>query len=155
MLAESLQMLKGMKFKSWGRTIGEGDFSAMNNLCWTIDWIHADRDRMRETTQFEDRLLPGLSILAIVAGFLFTTTLYQTITEAGVGVIAMLTVEDIKFQSPVYPGDTLRSELEISEAYLTSKKNRGIIKIKDTAFKHTGETVCEMTRLFLVQGIKK
>jgi 2-methylfumaryl-CoA hydratase len=106
---------------------------------------------MREATQFEDRLLPGPCILAVVAGFMFTTPIYQTITDTGVGVIAMLTMEDIKFQNPLYPGDTLRSELEITDAHLTSKEDRGILKIKDRAYKHTGEVICEMTRVFLVQ----
>ena len=153
MLAEKLAKVKGMKFKSWGRTITEGDFSAMNNLCWTIDWIHADRDRMRETTIFKDRLLPGPCTLAIIAGFMFTTPIYQTFTDSGIGIIALLTMEDINFEAPVYPGDTLRSELEIVDSHITSKKVQGIIKIRDVALKHTGEIVCTMTRVFLVQEL--
>ena len=63
-------------------------------------------------------------------------------------------MEDIKFLTPLFPGDSLRNDLEIIDASLTSKPNRGVIKIKHVATKYTGEKIAEMTQVFLAEGMK-
>lgn len=152
MFAENLEKLKGKKFKSWNRTFGEGDFTLMNNLCWTIDWLHTDRERMRETTQFSERILPGPCVLAVVAGLMMTTPILQTIADNQIRIIALLSYEDVRFLTPLFPGDSLRNELEIVDARPTSKPKRGIIKIKHVASKHTGEKIVEATQVFAVES---
>jgi len=153
MLQENLAKLKGKMFKSWNRTFSEGDFTLMNNLCWTIDWIHTDKEQMKESSPFGERVLPGPCVLAVVAGLMFTTPILQTIADHQVRIVALLTIEDIKFVTPLFPGDSLKAELEIVDAHATSKTNRGILKIKHTASKPTGEKIVEATQTYVVEGI--
>ena len=149
-MQEKLEKIRGMKFKSWGRTFSEGDFTLMNNLCWTIDWLHTNKARMRERTQFQDRILPGPCVLALVGGLMMTVPILQTIWDNGLGIKALLTYEDIKFLTPVFPGDNLDAEFEFISANLTSSPDKGILKIKQIASKQTGERILEATQVYLV-----
>ena len=153
MLQKNLAKLKGKRFKSWNRTFSEGDFTLMNNLCWTIDWIHTDKEQMKESSPFGERVLPGPCVLAVVAGLMFTTPILQTIADHRVRIVALLTIEDIEFVTPLFPGDSLRAELEIVDAHVTSKANRGILKIKQSASKYTGETIVKATQTYVVEGV--
>ncbi|MBI3964038.1 MAG: MaoC family dehydratase [Chloroflexi bacterium] len=137
---------KGQKFKSQGRTITEGDLSLLTNLTWTTSELHSNAEYMKGT-QFGNVILAGPCVLACVIGLAGTSGFRQALHASGNRLVAMLGFEEVKFKAPVLPGDTLRAETEIVDARASSSNpRRGILKIRDTCYKQTGEMVSESIR---------
>ena len=70
----------GEKRSSIGRTIGEGDFSQLVNLNWTIGPIHADSQHM-QTTSFGERILPGVCVLSTTIGLANTSRIRELMAD--------------------------------------------------------------------------
>ncbi|MFC2003625.1 MaoC/PaaZ C-terminal domain-containing protein [Chloroflexota bacterium] len=148
-IAEGLPI--GQKWTSVGRTIGEGDFTLLTNLTWTTVRIHSDKEYMK-STQFGDRILAGVCVLAVAMGLVSRSTEFDTmLTRNNVRIVAVLGFESVQFKAPVFPWDTLTVETELLEARPTNKTNRGVMCFKDVARKQTGEVVMESVRSILFE----
>ena len=147
-LTEGLPL--GKKFVSKGRTIGEGDFTLLTNLTWTTSPIHADAQYMK-STQFGDRILAGPCVLSVVVGLSSTSGVQDALWDGKHRLVALLGFEDVRFLSPVLPGDTLTVESEIVDARPTKKANRGVLRIKDVARNQKGQVVMEGVRAELFE----
>ena len=140
----------GEKRKSIGRTIGEGDFSMLVNLNWTIGSIHADGEHMKSTA-FGERILPGVCVLSTTMGLANTSGVRSLMAERGLRLVALLGYESVRFTSPVYPGDTITVESEILDARPSSDPKRCVARLKDVTFRQTGEVVLEAVRTELYE----
>lgn len=134
------------------RTLGEGDFSLLVNLTWSLNRNHTDREYMKKT-QFGDIILPGGCVLQIAMSLADTSDLADIIQSGGHRIVALLGLENIRFTAPVLPGDTLTVESQILDARPTRKPNRGVMRIQDIARKQTGEVVIEAIRNELFERI--
>ncbi len=144
----------GAKFKSIGRTLGEGDFSLITNLTWTTSELHSNYEHMKDTP-FGERILAGPCVAAVVVGLAGTSDLKRALAGAGVRLVAMLGMDSVRFPAPVKPNDTLWSETEIVSARLTRNPQRGVLTMIDRGLNQRGEVVSEATRNALFEAVKE
>lgn len=137
----------GFTVRSRGRTIGEGDFSAMTNLTWTFEEIHTDVVMMEEERGHE-RMLAGGCVLAFALG-LATPAIRPPVDARDIGLIALLGYDTVRFHSPLFPGDTIYVESELVAILKTSRPERGVIQFDDTLVDHTGRRIMSYRRTAL------
>ncbi len=65
--------------------------------------------------------------------------------------IAFLGIDKLKFTAPVYPGDSIRSELEVVGKRETKKVERGIITIRSICKNQKGERVLEGEFTYMIR----
>jgi len=140
----------GQKFVSEGRTISEGEFTQFHNMTWILDPMHCDKEAMK-STPFGERILAGPVVLCILLGLSKSTGILEAITDTGRNLVAMLGIENVTFQAPVLPGDTLKIEREITSSRPTKNPKREVISIKDTGRKQTGDIVLAATTNWLYE----
>jgi acyl dehydratase len=129
---------------SQGRTITEGDFSAMCNLTWTTAEYHTDRMLMAETPAGE-RNLAGACVLAFALG-LATPAVRPQLKALGVTLIALVGYDEIRFLAPLQPGDTIQVHATVERIAKTSKPHRGVITFRDTVRKNRERDIMTYTR---------
>jgi acyl dehydratase len=130
--------------RSRGRTITEGDFSAMTNLTWTTSEIHTDKVVMAES-EMGERLLAGACVLAFALG-LSTPSIKPELELRGVRLVALLGYDDVRFRGPLRPGDTIYVESVLASLQRTSKPPRAVVHCRDTVVDSEGRTVCTYVR---------
>jgi hypothetical protein len=99
------------RFETQGRTIGEGDFSALCNLTWMTGESHTNETAM--SALGKERWLPVPCIAAVVVG-LIAKNWYSYVfkRELGIRIVESRHLE-IEAEKEVVPGDTLRVRSEI------------------------------------------
>ena len=144
----------GAKYKSIGRTLGEGDFSLITNLTWTTSELHSNFEHMKDTP-FGERILAGPCVVAVVTGLTLTGDhLERALEKVGFRPVAMLGMDKIRFPAPVKPNDTLWAETEIVGARPTRHPERFVLTVIDRGFNQRGEMVSEATRTGLFERAK-
>ena len=138
----------GMKIKgSIGRTVTDADniwFTLMTN---NGNQIHFNADYAQKNfpgEPFRGRMVVnGFMTLATVAGLLVDQT-----SAHGV----MLGLTNVRFVSPVFSGDTIYAECEVTATRkLKSKKGTGIVSVKTWGYNQRGERIIEFDRDFMVR----
>lgn len=130
--------------KSRGRTITEGEFAEMTNLTWTFEPIHTDKVSILAERGHE-RMLAGGCILAFALG-LATPNVLPQVEERGIRLIALTGYDDIRFHSPLFPGDTIYVESSLTSIRRTSRADRGVIKFDDVLVDHTDRKIMSYSR---------
>ena len=127
----------GEVYKHWpGRTITEHDNAwfallSMNQNPRFVDHHHEPKRPVVDTLIFS--LALGMSV---------ADTSGQTIANLG--------FEFVKFENPLYVGDSLYAETEVLEKRESvSKPDRGIVYVETRAFNQRGERVLVLRRRFL------
>jgi itaconyl-CoA hydratase len=133
--------------RSRGRTITEGDFSAMTNLTWSTMAVHVDKVATLASRGHE-RMLAGGGVLAFALG-LATPNVEPSLHDRGVSLIALLGYDEVRFHSPLFPGDTIYVESELAGVLRTSRPERGLISFKDVVVDHEGRMILSYTRTAL------
>jgi len=105
------------------RTITETDVVMFAAMSGDYNELHTSAEATRQN-QFGQRIAHGLLVLSISHGLLFRTGfLDQT-------AIAFLSVDNWKFQAPVFFGDTIRVKFKVSDKKESkSKKDRGVVTL--------------------------
>jgi acyl dehydratase len=135
----------GTRFETARRTITEADIVAFTNLTRNINPLHNDRLYVTSQTPYRDIIAPGLFTAGLTIGLL-------TMVGWGSGTaIALLASTDQRFPTPLYPGDTIQAETEVTASRETSKPDRGILTLRDRALNQDGEIVFEGIRTVLVR----
>jgi itaconyl-CoA hydratase len=149
MAREAFELPEGFAFenRSRGRTITEGDFSEMTNLTWTFEEIHTDKVMMLEERGHE-RMLAGGCVLAFALG-LATPSILQQTEERGIRLIALVGYDKIRFESPLFPGDTIYVQARLASVMRTSRPERGVITFEDVLVDHTGRRIMSYERTAL------
>ncbi len=122
----------GDKFKTAGRTICEADIVTFAGLSGDYHQLHTNEEYAKETP-FGHRVAHGILTQAITSGLISRLGIY---TETGMANLG----SSEKYMLPVFPGDTIHAEIEI-----TGKKpmenHRGMISSKIATVNQNGETV--------------
>ena len=138
----------GMKFKGKvGRTVTDADniwFTLMTN---NNNQIHFNEDYVRKNfpgEPFKGRMaVNGFFTLATVAGILVE----QTSTNG-----FMLGLTNVKFVNPVFAGDTIYAECEVTATRKSeSRKGNGIVSLRSWGFNQRREKLIEFDRDFMVR----
>ncbi len=127
-----------------GRTITEADNTLFSMMTMNLQPLHTNED-FASKTQFGKRLVNGIFTLGVVVGI--------TVNDITAGtIIANLGYENIKHPNPMFHGDTVYVETEITAARESkSRPDTGVVTMKHTGRNQHGEVVIEVTRsaLFL------
>ena len=133
----------GDVFRSrFGRTITETDNIWFTCLTMNTNPIHFNVP-YAERTQFGQPLVNSAFTVALVTGL--------TVPDTSENAAANLAWTDIKLPKPVYVGDTIYAESEITELR-ESKSNAsvGIVSMRCRGLNQRGEVVIEFRRTFMV-----
>ena len=120
----------GQKFRTHRRTIAESDLMTFVNLTWlTEELFTVEEDDGRA---IKGRAVPGAMIYAFAEGLLLST-----MQDTG---LAFLNAE-LNIKGPTRVGDTIHVEVEVTEARLTSKGDRGLVRTVNHIVNQHGTTV--------------
>lgn len=127
-----------------GRTITEADNTLFSMLTMNLQPLHTN-EHFAQSTQFGQRIVNGIFTLGVVVGI--------TVNDLTTGtIIANLGYENITHPHPLFHGDTVYVETEITAARESkSRPNAGIVTMKHIGRNQEGAIVVEVTRsaLFL------
>ncbi|MGW6754782.1 MaoC/PaaZ C-terminal domain-containing protein [Streptomyces sp. NPDC055006] len=126
----------GQVFTSAGRTITETDVVNFAGLSGDYNEAHTNA-AYAEGTAFGQRIAHGLLGLSVASG-LFTRT--ELVLRIQANLVALLGLE-WKFTGPVFIGDTVHLEAEITDSRPTNDGKRGIIEVTRRVINQRGEVV--------------
>ncbi|MCP9955718.1 MaoC family dehydratase [Actinomadura madurae] len=125
-----------------GRTITTTDNIWFTLLTQNTAPVHFDHEYARRT-DFGRPLVNSTLTLALVAG--------QSVTDVSQNVYANLGWEKIVLPAPVFEDDTIRSRSEVTATRPSgSRPHLGVVSVRTTGIKQTGDTVIEFERTLLV-----
>lgn len=122
------------------RTITESDNVAFSTMTMNPAWLHLDFDYAEHETEFGKPLVNSLLTLGIVVGIsVHETTLGTTVANLG--------FESVDFPAPLFHGDTIRVESEVTAARASnSRPTQGIVTFEHRAFNQDDTLVCRAVR---------
>jgi itaconyl-CoA hydratase len=125
-----------------GRTVTESDNLLYTMLAMNTNELHFN-DEAARASEWGKPLVNSTFTLALVLGLSVTDT-----TQAG-GVNLGWT--EIRLPHPVFIGDTIWAETEVTSARESaSRPTHGIVGVRTRGINQRGEVVCEFARTFLV-----
>ena len=126
------------------RTVTEMDNVMFSCLTLNMQPLHLD-EHFAATTQHGQRLVNSIYTLGLMVGI--------TVAETTLGTtLGNLSMTNIRFPRPVFHGDTLRVETEITgKKESTSKPDRGVVFFTHRAFNQRDEEVayCERAGMMM------
>ena len=126
------------------RTVTETDNLLMTTLTHNPQPLHLDAE-YAANTEFGQIVVNGLYTFALMVGISVADTTLGTL-------VANLGYDKVVMPKPVFIGDTIHVETEVSD--LRESKSRpgsGIVTFRHRAFNQSGEVVCECLRTALVK----
>ena len=124
----------GVRYPTRTRTITDEDQLAFCRLTGYDVPLFLD-DAYAKGQGLPGRICPShliMSFTSAMTGDLFYASL-----------IAMVGIERARFLAPVYPGDTLRTEVEVIEKRPSSRPDRGVVTFRDHVYnQHGAEVFC-------------
>ncbi len=125
-----------------GRTVTEMDNVLMSMLSMNASPLHID-GAFGEKGPWGKPIVSSLVTLSIVGGMTARSTSGRAVANLG--------WDRIRLPNPVFVGDTLYAESEITAKRLSgSRPGDGIVSCRTTGLKSTGEVVLTFDRSFLV-----
>ena len=130
----------GFRFRTHRRTIAEADLAAFVNLTWLTEELFTVEDDSERS--IKGRAVPGALVYSFAEGLLL-----PTMQDTG---LAFLNAT-IDVKGPTLVGDTIHVESEVTEARLTSKGDRGLVRFANKVVNQAGATVLEYNPLRLLK----
>ncbi|WP_342641563.1 MaoC family dehydratase [Rhodoligotrophos ferricapiens] len=133
----------GRRFKTVGRTVTEADIT--NFVCVTgmLEVLFTNLDYLENESLIKGRLAPGALVYSFAEGLLMQSVMQHT----GLAFLGM----ELKVHKPVFAGDTIHVQCEVTEARPTSKPGRGIVTAVNNVVNQKGETVLTYTATRMVK----
>lgn len=120
----------GYKFRTHRRTLAESDLTAFVNLTWLTEELFAvEGDDGRA---IKGRAVPGALVYSFAEGLLL-----PTMQDTGLAFLGA----QLDIRGPTRVGDTIHVEAEVTEARLTSKGDRGLVRTSNIVVNQEGKTV--------------
>jgi acyl dehydratase len=120
----------GMRFRTHRRTIAEPDLAAFVNLTWLTEELFAVEDDSQRA--IKGRAVPGALVYSFAEGLLL-----PSMQDTGLAFLGAT----LAVKAPTVVGDTIHVEVEVTEARLTSKGDRGLVRFANNVVNQRGETV--------------
>ena len=125
----------GFRFRTHRRTIAESDLANFVNLTWLTEELFAVADDSNRA--IKGRPVPGALVYSFAEGLLLPTM-------QDTGLAFLNATLDVK-------GPTSVGESEVTEARLTSKGDRGLVRFVNKVVNQRGETVLEYNPLRMLK----
>jgi acyl dehydratase len=129
----------GQMFESPGRTITEADVVNFAGLSGDYNALHTDAEYCKGT-MFGEKIAHGLLGLSIASGLFTRTEASKGMHRTG---IALLGINEWKFQRPILIGDTIHLEAVVQDKKQSKKPERGVITFLRKVVNQKGEVVQE------------
>lgn len=135
----------GQSLTTAARTITEADIVNFAGVSGDFYYPHTNEERMKNTG-FESRIAHGALVFSVMTGLLWQSN------EERPEVVALYGIDGMRFTNPVYPGDTIHVETEVTD---TEPKDHpygnGVVTNHAEVVNQDGETVlsCEMKTLVI------
>ncbi len=124
----------GQQVITAGRTVTEADIVTFAGLSGDFNQIHTDA-AFSEAAPFGQRVAHGLLGLSIASGLAVQTGIMEGT------VMAFREINNWKFIKPIFIGDTIHVELEVTETKLMPRLGGGLIVIILDVKNQDGETI--------------
>lgn len=134
---------QGDKFVTRPRVVTGTDMDIFAALTGATNPLFMN-DEFGRKRGFKGRIAPGVLILALGVGAQYSMGLFDHI-------IAFLGVDKLRFLSPVYPGDTLKYNVEVIEKRETARNGRGIIVFRWVGENQEAKSVLEAEGTFMMR----
>ena len=133
----------GAVFEHWpGRTISEADNTWFTLLTMNQHPVHFDVE-FAGGTEFGKLLVNSCLTLSMITG--------MSVADVSRAAIANLGWENVRLPAPVFVGDTLRARSEVLAVRASaSRPNQGVVTVRTTGTKQTGDVVIEFERSMLI-----
>ena len=134
----------GFRFRTHRRTIAESDLASFVNLTWLTEELFAVAEQPGDDASraIKGRPVPGALVYSFAEGLLL-----PTMQDTG---LAFLNAT-VDLKGPTVVGDTIHVESEVTEARLTSKGDRGLVRFANKVLNQRGETVLEYNPLRMLK----
>ncbi|MBN1438616.1 MAG: hypothetical protein JW929_04325 [Anaerolineales bacterium] len=139
------ELALGQKIYTAGRTVTEADVTGFAGLSGDFNQIHIDADYAAKGP-FGQRVAHGLLVLSIVSGLTVQTGLMDRT------VLAFREIAEWKFSRPVFLGDTVRCEMEVTGLKPFPRLGGGAADIALTVKNQKDETVMSGKWIVLIQS---
>lgn len=133
----------GQRLITAARTVTESDVVTFAGLSGDFNQIHTDVE-FSKNTPFKQRVAHGLLCLSIASGLAMRTGVLEGT------VLAFREINNWKFSSPVFMGDTVHVEMEILETKSLPRLGGGSVVIELSVINQRGETPMKGTWTVLV-----
>lgn len=133
----------GMSLRSEGRTITEADVTNFAGISGDFNPLHTD-EVYASKTPFGKRVAHGALIFSIATGLMYRTRILEGT------VLAFRSVDEWKFSLPVYMGDTITCEMEVTELKEAKRLGGGLVSLVVKVLNQEGKTVQKGTLTVLV-----
>ena len=125
-----------------GKTVTEADNHLFTLLTLNTHPLHFDAE-YGAATEFGRNLVVSTYTLSLLIG--------MSVSDISQKTIANLGMDEVKFSSPVFAGDTLYAESEVLEKRTSaSRPGQGIVTVRTTGKNQKGVTVCTFKRSMLI-----
>jgi acyl dehydratase len=133
----------GAVYQHWpGRTITEYDNTSFALLSMNLNPLFIDRNFAHSQP---------LGRRPIVDSLIFSLLVGMSVADTSGRTIANLGFDFVRFERPMFAGDSLYGESEVLEARLSaSKPDRGVVHVETRGFNQNRERVIVLRRKFLV-----
>jgi acyl dehydratase len=134
----------GERLVTGRRTMEGGDVSRFAGLSGDFNPLHTDEVFARQTP-FGARVAHGILTLAVSNG-------QQNLSGWFEGTaLALLGLDRVRFTAPVKFGDTIHTEMTVSQTRASSKPGRGVVTFDVTVKNQRGDAVCTYETSVLIQ----
>lgn len=141
---------KGEKTVSPGRTVTEADIVMFAGISGDWSELHTNEEYMKNSP-FGKRIAHGMLTLSIASGLAL-----QMRGRPPIDVLAFLGMDNVRLIAPVFIGDTIRVESEVTETRQSkSKPEAEILKFKNTVKNQRNEAVATWETALMVNTRSK
>jgi acyl dehydratase len=134
----------GDEFRTLNRTITEPDIVNFIGVTGMVETIFTDLSFADHGGLIQGRVVPAACTYTMIEGLLCQATMQTT-------GLALLEVEK-KVLKPVFAGDTVHAEVEVTAIRPTSKGNRGIVTTQNNVMNQKGEMVITYRAVRMMAG---
>lgn len=137
------ELLEGDELVSFGRTVTDADILLFTGLAGIKLPIFLDEEYCKSHVRGGRRMVPGPLILSFASGMI--VDLIGPTTISGLG------WDKIRFETPLHPGDTIKTTVQVVSKRDTSDGKRGILVIAPTVKNQRGDAVMTCTNTLMMR----
>jgi acyl dehydratase len=134
----------GRRFRTIGRTVTDADITNFVGVTGMVEVLFTNLDYLEKESLIKGRLAPGALVYAFAEGLLLQSAMQHT----GLAFLGM----ELKVLKPVFAGDTIHVECEVTAARPTSKPGRGIVTALNNVVNQKGEIVLAYTATRMIKS---
>jgi acyl dehydratase len=132
----------GFTHETYARTITEGDHSLFCALVGYHVPLFIDEEYAKGTS-YGRRICPSALVMS------FSTAMTESLFRNNV--VALVSVDHGRFTAPLFPGDTMRTRVEVLSSRETSDPSRGLVVFRDTVLNQHDRIVFQIEKSVLIK----